>query len=186
MDFAAQIPNGLSYEDFLAKYATNEQQRRWQGIDEQVTLTDAQRELLAGFTREMHILILAGTWCGDCVSQCPILRHFAQATDTIKLHFFDRDDNPELAETMMICGGKRVPSVVFLSEDGFPCGRYGDKTLSKFQQLAADLTGAACPTGLVNPATERLAADVQDWLNEFERIQLMLRLSGRLREKHGD
>ena len=26
----------------------------------------------------------------------------------------------------------------------------------------------------------------QDWLNEFERMQLMLRFSGRLRQLHGD
>jgi hypothetical protein len=31
-----------------------------------------------------------------------------------------------------------------------------------------------------------MAATVQDWLDEIERVQLMLRLSGRLRQKHGD
>ena len=30
------------------------------------------------------------------------------------------------------------------------------------------------------------AKPVQEWLDEFERIQLMLRTSGRLRQKHGD
>jgi hypothetical protein len=29
-------------------------------------------------------------------------------------------------------------------------------------------------------------AVVDDWLREFERVQLMLRLSPRLRQKHGD
>ena len=27
---------------------------------------------------------------------------------------------------------------------------------------------------------------IQEWVNEFERYQLMLRTSGRLREQHGD
>jgi hypothetical protein len=31
-----------------------------------------------------------------------------------------------------------------------------------------------------------LAAVTQDWLDEFERVQLLLRLSSRLRQKHGD
>jgi hypothetical protein len=31
-----------------------------------------------------------------------------------------------------------------------------------------------------------MAATLQEWLNEFERIQLMLRISPRLRQKYGD
>jgi hypothetical protein len=37
----------------------------------------------------------------------------------------------------------------------------------------------------VLPADEA-AATMQAWLDEFERVQLILRLSGRLRQKHGD
>jgi len=33
---------------------------------------------------------------------------------------------------------------------------------------------------------DELAACLQEWLNEFERVQLLLRLSTRLREMHGD
>jgi hypothetical protein len=76
--------------------------------------------------------------------------------------------------------------VVFLSEDGQEVGRYGDRTLSKYRQMIADMTGPACPTGIVPPAHDLLAAVIQDWLNEFERAQLLLRLSARLRQKHGD
>jgi hypothetical protein len=36
------------------------------------------------------------------------------------------------------------------------------------------------------PAGDSLAAVSADWLAEFERVQLILRLSGRLRQLHGD
>ncbi len=52
--------------------------------------------------------------------------------------------------------------------------------------MTATAGGAACPSGLIGPGDELLAAVVQDWLDEFERVQLILRTSGRLREKHGD
>jgi hypothetical protein len=39
--------------------------------------------------------------------------------------------------------------------------------------------------GVALPADEG-AETLQEWLNEFERVQLLLRLSGRLRQKHGD
>ena len=64
----------------------------------------------------------------------------------IVLRFFDRDTHPDLTAELRICGGARVPVVVFLSEDWFEVGRYGDRTLAKYRQLAADMTGPACPT----------------------------------------
>ena len=80
-----------------------------------------------------------------------------------------------------------MPSVLFLSEDGYPCGRYGDRTLSKYRQMAATQLGAACCRRASSvPTTVRSAAVTQEWLDEFERIQWMLRTSGRLRTLHGD
>lgn len=186
MDFAAKFEQGLSYDDFLAKYADDGQKARWAGMEERVTLTDEQRELLGSFVRDMKVLCVAGTWCGDCVEQCPILHAFAGASDRIHLRFVDRDDHEDLASELSVCGGNRVPAVLFLSEDDKPCGRYGDRTLSKYRRVVADQLGAMCSTGLVPPADELTSAVIQDWLDEFERIQLILRTSTRLRQKHGD
>ena len=45
---------------------------------------------------------------------------------------------------------------------------------------------ATVPTGIAPPEQSLLESVTQEWLNEFERIQLMLRTSGRLRKLHGD
>lgn len=185
LEFGHEFEKGLHYDDFLDRYATSEQRSRWDASYERVALTAPQKHLLQSFTREMKVVVLAGAWCGDCVEQCPIFAKFAEETDKIVLRFFDRDDQPVLAKALQICGAARVPAVMFLSEDDFPCGRYGDRTLSKYRKMASELTGAACPTGLGRDE-ELTAAVTQDWLDEFERIHLMLRTSGRLRQKHGD
>lgn len=185
VDFGQEFTKGLSYDDFLDRYATPEQRSRWEARHAQVALTDSQQSLLSSFVREMKVIVLAGTWCGDCVEQCPIFARFAETTGKIDVRFFDRDDHPVLAKALQICGAARVPAVMFLSEDNFPCGRSGDRTLSKYRKMASELTGAACPTGL-DRDDDLLKAVVQEWLDEFERIQLMLRTSGRLRQKHGD
>ena len=52
--------------------------------------------------------------------------------------------------------------------------------------LAKKQLGPACPIAIAPPDPDELAATLQDWLDEFERVQLMLRLSARLRQKHGD
>jgi hypothetical protein len=186
MDFASKLAAGLSYQDFLARYANPEQARRWQAVHALVRLSDDQRALLGRFTRRMPVICLAGAWCGDCVNQCPIFDYFSQATDRIEMRYFDRDANPDLSAALQTCGGARVPTLLFLSEDGFECGRYGDRTLTKYRRLVADMSGAACPTGIVVPERSMLDAVAQDWLDEFERVQWMLRTSARLRELHGD
>jgi hypothetical protein len=183
MNYADKLETGLSYDEFLSRYGSDTDRERWRAFHQAVRLTDGQRALLRSFERDMKVLVMAGAWCGDCVNQCPIFDHFAAASDRIHLRFFDRDDHPDLASELQTCGAPRVPAVVFLSEDGYFCGRAGDRTLAKYRQLASSVTGAACSTGIADSVTD---AVVQEWLNEFERIQWMLRTSGRLRKLHGD
>ena len=186
MNFAAVFDQGLRYEAFLSKYGSDEQRRRWETVYSHILLTTDQNRLLTSFVREMKVLVVAGTWCGDCVNQCPIFQHFSSQNDKIRIHFFDRDENKDLAQELSICGGPRVPSVLFLSEDNFPCGRAGDRTISTYRDIAAKQLGPSCPTGIAAPDKTLLQNVVQDWLNEFERIQLMLRTSARLRQMHND
>jgi hypothetical protein len=185
MDYSAAFEAALPYETFLERHGTAEQRRRWNDFLAEVKLSSEQESLLQSFTREMKVLCLAGAWCGDCINQCPIFQRFASVNSNICLRFADRDATPDLAAALRICGGARVPVVVFLSEDGQFCGQYGDRTRSKYRSLVGNLTGATCPTGLGTDATLTDAV-VQDWLNEFERIQWMLRTSSRLRQLHGD
>lgn len=185
-DFAAKFPAGLTYEKFLAEHGTDEHRHRWSDFHARVSLTPQQQALLSSFTREMKVLCLAGAWCGDCVNQCPIFDHFARTNPRIIVRYFDRDTHPDLKDELQICGGARVPVVVFLSEDGFEVSRFGDRTLSKYRRLAADQIGPSCPTGIVPPDEELTNAVIQDWLDIFERARLILRTSARLRQRHGD
>jgi hypothetical protein len=133
------------------------------------------------------VLVLNGAWCGDCINQCPIFDHFAGASNgAIDLRFLDRDARDDVKAALAINGGNRVPIVVFLSEDFREVARYGDRTVSRYRQLAAEQLGPSCPTGIVPPSEDATAEVTREWLAEFERAQLMLRLSPRLRQKHGD
>ena len=185
MLLADYYQQGFSYSDFLKAYGSDGDQDRWRQVYDQTTLSSEQRSLLGSFVREMHVLCLAGAWCGDCVEQCPIFGVFESVASVINVRYVDRDAYAELKETLTICGGARVPQVVFFSEDMQQVGRYGDRTLAKYRQMAASLGGAACSTGVLG-ANNGHAEVVQDWLNEFERIQLILRTSPRLRTKHSD
>ena len=102
----------------------------------------------------------------------------------IDLRFVDRDVHRDLTDRVRINGGDRVPVALFLAEDHELCAIFGDRTLQRYRALAARQLGPSCPTGIVAPDKDEMAATLQDWLDEVERVQLMLRLSARLRQKH--
>ncbi len=176
---------GLPYKEYLAT-GTPDQQARWQQMNDKISLNDEQKALLASFVREMKILVVSGVWCGDCVEQCPLIATIAQASDKIDLRFIDRDTLPDLRDQITICAGTRVPVAIFMAEDYALCSIYGDRTLNRYRKLAEKQLGAACSTGLFTPETDEVNMTLSDWLGEVERIQIMLRLSTRLRDKHGD
>jgi thiol-disulfide isomerase/thioredoxin len=178
--------SALTYRAFLDKYATPEQLRRWDALHARVALTDAQKELLGSFVRPMPVLCMAGAWCGDCVDQCPIFDHFASASPVIDLRFIDRDADEQVRSALSVNGGSRVPVVLWLNEEGQEVSRFGDRTLSRYRELAAAQVGPSCPTGIVLPDDSAIAAVTREWLDEFERVHLILRLSPKYREQYGD
>jgi hypothetical protein len=187
LDLSSIYADAFSYDDFLQKYGTPDQRNSWQRYFDSQKLTQPQRDLLGSFKREMRVLCMAGAWCGDCIQQCPVFRHFELAAPVIKLRFVDRDADEDLKSKLTICGGARVPQVVFMSEDGKNVGWYGDRTLAKYRAMYAMQAGDSCSTGIAGAGSRDLeAAVLQDWLDEFERAQLILRLSPSLRQKHGD
>jgi thiol-disulfide isomerase/thioredoxin len=183
--FRSHFDKALPYAPYLAT-GTDEQRRRWTQVYDAVAPTAAQRQLFAGFTRRMPVLVISGIWCGDCVQQVPLLQRLAELSPSIDLRIVDRDVHKDLSALFRINGGDRVPVVLLLSEDFELCALAGDRTLSRYRAIAVKQLGAACPIGLVAPDQDELAATLADWANEFERVQLMLRVSPRLRTIHQD
>ncbi|MBC8105091.1 MAG: thioredoxin family protein [Anaerolineae bacterium] len=185
---SAKFELALPYDQYV-QTGTDEQQRRWKQVYDAAgnAITPAQRETLNGFVRDMNVLIISGIWCGDCVQQCPLIQRLAEV-NAAKVHvrLIDRDEHKELSHQFRVNAGDRVPVTIFLSEDFAFCGAYGDRTLHRYRAIARRQLGASCPTGLAAPDADELAATTLDWMNEIERMQLMMRLSPRLRARHID
>jgi hypothetical protein len=168
--------------------------QKWHHLGGQVpALTGDQRKRLTGHPqwghgrRTMRVLVYSGVWCGDCVRQGPMLQRIAEACGTdVELRLIDRDASAELTDELRILGAMRVPIVVFLSEDWFEVGRFGDRLLTVYRAKAARELGPACDSGIVAPPADQLAAEQEEWVGIFERMLLMLRLSPMLRERYGD
>jgi thiol-disulfide isomerase/thioredoxin len=159
---------------------------RWRGYSGRLTLSDAHTATLASFKREMNVVVLAGMWCGDCARQCPMIAMIGQTASSMRVRFIDNNEIPELRDELRIHGASRVPVAVTLSEDFFEVGRSGDRTLSAYRRKAATELGDACDAGIVPPGAAELAVELGEWVEHFERHQLLLRLSPFLRRRHND
>ena len=186
-----RFEGGMAYQDFVATGEADGHRPPWDQRYEQLELTDEQRRLVESFTRQMHVLCLTGTWCGDCALQGAAMARIAEANpDAIDLRFLNRNDHADLQVKAPINGGFRVPVTWFMAEDFEPVSRFGDRTLSRYRSMARKALGDEA-SNVPTPPPEEPPEDpvrtvLDEVLAEFERVHLLLRLSTRLREKHGD
>ena len=158
----------------------------WIDFYRELSLDEDQQRLIKSFTRQVRILVVSGIWCGDCVRQGPMIQLIAEQSPCVLVRYLDRETIPGLMDELSINGGKRVPVVVFMAEDHEPVSVAGDRTLNYYRHLAAARLGASCPIPGAPTDTKLRSLAIQDWLDEVERVHLLLRLSGRLRQLHGD
>ena len=144
----------MAYEAYVT-HAKPHERPGWEASAARVQLTAEQRGLVAGFSRRINVLCISGTWCGDCVQQCPMLHRIAEPAAVavaappgapgIDLRFLEREANLDFAEIVSICGGHRVPTVVFMNEDFEFVSLLGDRTLARYRAIAKTSLGPACP-----------------------------------------
>ena len=118
--------------------------------------------------------------------QGPMFQTLAEANPCIDLRFYEREDGCSLGENLRINGAMKVPVVVFLSEDFYELGRFGDRLLTVYRRMAVQQLGPSCETGLIAPPANELEAELCEWVDVFERMHLILRLSPHLRDRYGD
>lgn len=176
----------LPFAAYLAQEADHA--AKWREMQSALPgLTTGELRQLGGKNRALRVLVLCGAWCGDCARQVPMLEQIAGAVgEQCDLRLVDRDAHPDLREELRLLGAMRVPVAVFLSEDFYEVGRFGDRLLFAYRRKAERELGEACDAGILSPPTEELIAERVEWVDVFERMLLMLRLAPPLRSRWGD
>lgn len=181
----SHFSTGLSYDKYVAS-GSLDQQSKWNAAQQRVKLMDSQTAVLRSFVRDINVVVISGTWCGDCVHQVPMIDAISKVCPRIHVAYVDRDKHIDLSNQVKICGGNRVPTIIFANEDFDFLSIYGDKSLARLRATAVKNLGAACAVPGAVLATDEAGATLQDWVDQFERAHLIARLSTKLRERHGD
>jgi thiol-disulfide isomerase/thioredoxin len=175
----------VRYEDFV-KTAKPEEAVIWKEREGRTPeLTEEQKTRLRGYNRELNLLMYATSWCGDCSRQAPMLKKVVEAAgEKVRLKLIDRETSKELQDELRIVGALRIPIVVFLTEDFWEVGRFGERLLNMYRSKAAREIGRGKDLGVLS--TSALTREMADWLDVFERMLIMVRLSPPLRKRHND
>lgn len=177
-----------NYDDYLNHYLkTNSGDiKRWKDSWGRLPqLTDEQKKRLQGYNRKLYVLMYSGVWCGDCVRQGPLLQKIVESCgELVDLRFIEREVSEELQDELRIVGALRVPMIVFLSEDFWEVARCGERTLSVYRSKAAREVGRGIDQGILSPSGR--SRELEEWLDVFERVLIMLRLSPPLRRRYND
>jgi hypothetical protein len=175
----------LDYERYLSLVSTAHS-KRWRERDEAIPqLTKEQGRRLTGHRRKLNVLVVSGTWCGDCIRQVPMIRLIAETCgDGVTMRVIERDAEPRLRDELRIMGAMRVPVAVFLTEDFFEIARYGDQTLTNYRRKVAVECGDE--RWISSPPEDESASELAEWVDGFERALLMARTSPFLRRRYGD
>jgi len=183
-----EFDKGLPFAEFVATGEAEGHRPQWDQRYNQLVLSPPQQTLVQSFTRRMNILCLTGTWCGDCALQGASFARVAQANpDKINLRFIPRaEEHADLIVRNKINGGFRVPLTWMMAEDFEPCSRMGDRTLSRYRTMARKALPSQQANVLAPAPADPVREVLQEVLDEIERVQLLLRLSTRLREKYRD
>ncbi len=175
------------YETYLAE-SPQEKADRWHELMGRMpALSDDDAARLDSHGRKINVLVMSGVWCGDCVRQGPMFKQIADVVgEHMDLRWVDRDVNEKLRDELHILGAMRVPVVLFLTEDYWEVGRFGDRLLGVYRRKAETEIGAACAVPYAATPEDQLLAERAEWIDVFERMILMTRLSPPLRKRHGD
>jgi hypothetical protein len=183
-----KFEKAMSYAEFVALGEPEGHRPPWDQRYDQLALDSGQAALVKSFTRRMNVLCLTGTWCGDCALQGSAMARIAEANpEMIDLRFILRhEQHADLVVKAPINAGFRVPVTWFMAEDFEPAVAFGDRTLSRYRSIARKQLPPDQGNVHAPPPADPVREVLQEVLDMFERVQLMLRLSPRLREKYGD
>lgn len=123
---AEKRTTGLEQSPELAEY-TRLNQYRMHRLDKTVYLTQELQQAAAEVTTPQIWYVLTEAWCGDAAQNLPVIAKVAQLNPHITLTLLLRDEHPEIMDAYLINGGKSIPKLIAVAEDGTEVFTWGPR-----------------------------------------------------------
>ncbi|GAA4439699.1 thioredoxin family protein [Ravibacter arvi] len=91
---------------------------RMQRLNKTAVLDEDTIQLVNIIQSPQKWFVLTEAWCGDAAQCVPVIAKIAAVNPAISLTLMLRDENPEVMNQYLTNGGKSIPKLIVLDQDG--------------------------------------------------------------------
>jgi thiol-disulfide isomerase/thioredoxin len=148
--------------------------RRMKRFDKTVEIDEVTTQRIASAKRNITLLVLTESWCGDAAPALPVMHKVAELNDRIDFKIVLRDENVELMNLFLTNGVMSIPKLIFWDSDNKEVlGSWGPRP-KPAAQLVVDHKakyGALLP---------EIKEEIQIWYNKDKGQTILTELTGLL------
>ena len=134
--------------------------QRMKRLDKTVKLLPEIEAAIKAIDKPMYWAVLTEGWCGDAAHIIPVIAKMAELNDNITLRLILRETYPDVMDAYLTNGGKSIPKMVALSEEGLEeLGTWGPRPAPVQKMLLDWKENQAVPRS-------ELIEQMQHWYNE--------------------
>ncbi|MGH7319521.1 MAG: thioredoxin family protein [Candidatus Rokuibacteriota bacterium] len=118
-----RFKQGMTFQQYLDQMSVNKDKFLQQLAE--VTVRPEDRALFADRKSQLNILVITEDWCGDALTNLPVLAKVVEGAPRVELRVFLRDRNPDLMDQYLNQGMFRsIPVFAFFDDQMNELGRF--------------------------------------------------------------
>ena len=124
-----RFEQGMTFQQYLDQMTTNKD-KFVQNMAE-LTVRPEDRAIFASRKEKVSVLVLTEDWCGDALTNFPVLAKMVEGAPNVEMRVFLRDRNPDLMDQYLNQGMFRsIPVFVFFDDQMNELARFIERPLS--------------------------------------------------------
>ena len=121
-----RFAQGMSFQQYLDQMTTNKDKFLETMAATHVTPQD--RAVFADRREKLNVLVVTEDWCGDALTNFPVLARMVEGAPMVEMRVFLRDQSPDLMDQYLNRGLYRsIPVFVFFDEDMKEVARFVER-----------------------------------------------------------
>ena len=121
-----RFAQGMTFQQYLDQMTTNKD--KFLEAMAAVHVTPQDRAVFASHGEKLNVLVLTEDWCGDALTNFPVLARMVEGAPNVEMRVFLRDQSPDLMDQYLNRGLYRsIPVFVFFDEDMKEVARFVER-----------------------------------------------------------
>ena len=121
-----RFAQGMTFQQYLDQMTTNKD--KFVETLAAVQVAPQERAAFADRRERLNVLVLTEDWCGDALTNLPVLAKMVEDVPNVEMRVFLRDQNPDLMDQYLNRGLYRsIPVFVFFDADMKELARFVER-----------------------------------------------------------